>query len=287
MSAKPTTTRQKERQAVVDFFDQSYHWWPQVYERQLPRGFFSFEMLRRKEVVFEIVKGYCANHANLKILECGCGPGGLLRDLPAPAGEVYGLDINPESLHRVRRECGARQLVCGDLEELPFVTASFDMVLCIGVLSYLKDDRLALQEMTRLLKPGGLLILANPNLFRLDKLFDPYYLLAWPFRWLKTGERKSKEKETGFTSAMIRRYRFGQLDGIYRALGLRTCRHVGITYGPLRWWRKEYLPVAQSIRISEALVQLATRPGFTFLPQLANHWVTSLEKIALTAEEGT
>ena len=277
----------EQRRAVVDFFDWSYPWWRQVYDRNLPRGFFSFEMIRRKEVVLEVVRDYLQDRFGLNILECGCGPGGVLRELPMTEQRVFGLDINPESLRIVRQDCQQAQLVCGDLERLPFTAATFDIVLCVGVLSYLREDREALVELSRLLKPGGLLVLANPNLFMFDKLLDPFYPLVRPFTRLRQLIRKSEGKRpAGFTSCMIRRYRYGQLDQLYRELGLNKTREVCISYGPLRFWRKECLPVAQSIRISEALVHLTPHRGFGFLTRLANHWVTCLEKPArISAEE--
>ena len=275
-----------QREAVVNFFDSSYHWWRQVYDQNLPRGFFSFEMIRRKEIVLKVVHNYLGRRSGLNILECGCGLGGVLRDLQTEGHRVFGLDINPESLCVARNDCPQAQLVCGDLESLPFAAASIDIILCVGVLSYLQDDRNALGELTRLLRPGGLLVLANPNLFMFDKLFDPFYLLVWPFKKLRRLFQKQGKPVEEFKSCMIRRYRYDQLDPLYQALGLKKTKQIGISYGPLRLWRKELLSVTLSIRVSNALVDLSTLHRCGFLTRLANHWVIALEKPAAPIMEG-
>lgn len=57
--------RHDQCQAFVEFFDQPYSRWRQVYDRELPRGFFSFEMIRRKEVVLEAVQSYLQGRSGL------------------------------------------------------------------------------------------------------------------------------------------------------------------------------------------------------------------------------
>ena len=56
-------------------------------------------------------------------------------------------------------------MVRGDLTTLPFSSASFDVILCSHVLEHVLDDRAALEEMLRVLKPGGWAVLQVP--------FDP------------------------------------------------------------------------------------------------------------------
>ena len=273
------------RQCVIDFFNGNYSWWEQVYEDRLPRGFFSFEMIRRRQEVLQAAQSILSSGRGLRVLECGCGPGGLLRDLPADQHHVYGLDINLRSLAAVREQSPWSMPVCGDIEQLPFAAASFDMILCVGVLSYLADDEVAVKEMARLLKPGGRLLVANPNLFMIEKLLDPFYLLAWPVQKLWRRLTRSRVERSGFTSGMIRRYRYRQLDRLYHDAGLIKISDLGTSYGPMRFWRRECFSVASSIRISESLVKLSCQRLFRGLIRVANHWVISLEKPARPAVE--
>jgi LmbE family N-acetylglucosaminyl deacetylase/SAM-dependent methyltransferase len=55
---------------------------------------------------------------------------------------------------------------------------SFDAVIAVGLLEYLRWDRWALQEMFRVLKPGGYLILSVPNRMRLSYITDPFFLIS-------------------------------------------------------------------------------------------------------------
>src|SRR5438876_1896407 len=57
------------------------------------------------------------------------------------------------------------------LQRLPYDDASFDVVLLIGVLEHLENHRIALGELARVLRPGGLLILTTPNIMRLNSRF--------------------------------------------------------------------------------------------------------------------
>jgi SAM-dependent methyltransferase len=55
-------------------------------------------------------------------------------------------------------------LINGACEELPFITGSFDVILSHEVLEHVRDDRRSIEEMVRVLMPGGLIIIFAPNL---------------------------------------------------------------------------------------------------------------------------
>src|SRR6185436_20141247 len=56
-------------------------------------------------------------------------------------------------------------LTLGNIEKLPYPDASFDLVLSTGVIEYLRHDATVLREMSRVLRPGGYLILPVTNLW--------------------------------------------------------------------------------------------------------------------------
>jgi ubiquinone/menaquinone biosynthesis C-methylase UbiE len=98
----------------------------------------------------------------MRLLDCGCGPGSITADfaeLLAP-GEVIGIDTNEQVLERARRTAGERGLANvrfekGDVYDLRFPDASFDAVWTSSLLQWLDRPRLALREVFRVLKPGG------------------------------------------------------------------------------------------------------------------------------------
>lgn len=99
-----------------------------------------------------------------RVLDCGCGMGfylmalGQLRRL-----RLIGLDGDRERLHWAQREHVPAGLLNTDILKLPFPDASFDKVLMSEVLEHIDDDRGALREIFRVLKPGGILSLSVPH----------------------------------------------------------------------------------------------------------------------------
>jgi SAM-dependent methyltransferase len=95
------------------------------------------------------------------VLENGCGVGMYLKRLSADAALAVGLEIE---LPRAR-EAAAQKLVVlnGAGESLPFPDGKFDLVLSHEVLEHVADDRRCLEEIVRVLKPGGRLALFVPN----------------------------------------------------------------------------------------------------------------------------
>ena len=60
-----------------------------------------------------------------------------------------------------------------DVHALPFQAHTFDLVVAIGVIPWLHSERVALQEMQRVLKPGGYLLVTADNNARLNRILDP------------------------------------------------------------------------------------------------------------------
>jgi SAM-dependent methyltransferase len=104
----------------------------------------------------------------LRMLDCGSGPGSLTCDLAAVVapGEVIGVDIQAAQVDRARtlaRErgvAGARFAV-GSIYALPFVDASFDGAFAHMLLMHLRNPLRALRELRRVLKPGGVVGIAD------------------------------------------------------------------------------------------------------------------------------
>ncbi len=97
-----------------------------------------------------------------RLLDVGSGPGAITAALArlASPGQVVGLDAEPRMVERAAAFCVEQGLsntsfVQGDAHELPFESASFDVVLSHAVLDWLVDPLRALREQLRVLKPGG------------------------------------------------------------------------------------------------------------------------------------
>ncbi len=103
------------------------------------------------------------------VLDIGCGAGVdtiIAAQMVGPSGSVRGLDLVPEMLNRARENARlARaenvEFKEGSAEELPYPDTSFDVVISNGVFNLVVDKGKALEEVRRVLKPGGRFMIAD------------------------------------------------------------------------------------------------------------------------------
>jgi len=103
----------------------------------------------------------------LTVLDAGCGEGHLLERIhhAFPTGRFYGVDVTDVALHRARERCPWAHLVRANLVHTDLPDAFFDVVASTEVLEHVYEYLAVIQEMKRILKPGGRLILTFPNEF--------------------------------------------------------------------------------------------------------------------------
>jgi SAM-dependent methyltransferase len=95
-----------------------------------------------------------------RILDLGPGSGVNLPIL-APRGRVTALDLSDVSLARCRA-AGDNDQVLADATVAPFKSNTFDLVCALDVLEHIDDDRAALVQIERVLRPGGLFLFSVP-----------------------------------------------------------------------------------------------------------------------------
>lgn len=93
----------------------------------------------------------------------GCGVGMYVKALQPFVQTVYGMDIEPEHLERAAVIAPDAKLQLAACEALPYPHDFFDLVLSHEVLEHVQDDRGAVAEMVRVLKPGGRAVIFVPN----------------------------------------------------------------------------------------------------------------------------
>ena len=100
-----------------------------------------------------------------RVLDCGCGGGAYVRALVALGADAFGVEFDDRKLAGKAGlgEALAARLSLGDLEALAFPDASFDVALANEVLEHVPDDRGALAEVRRVLRPGGRLLVLSPT----------------------------------------------------------------------------------------------------------------------------
>ncbi len=129
--------------ASVDFSRFSQYWWSNRYYARLARR-------------------HGAAHG--RVLELGCGMGHLLAWLTGRFC-VVGCDINAWALSQARRNVPEGNFTLLSMDQpYGFPAGSFDIVIAKHVVEHLHHPEQAIADMSRVLKPGGLLILVTPNL---------------------------------------------------------------------------------------------------------------------------
>lgn len=99
-----------------------------------------------------------------EILEVGCGIGNFTKTL-INYGQVWAIDINNEYIKKIQEQIkGNVQVGFGDIEkgEYFFQTRKFDTIVCLNVLEHIEDDDVAVDNLYKLLKKNGKLILLVP-----------------------------------------------------------------------------------------------------------------------------
>ena len=151
------------------------------------RGFRAF--------VTPLLQHAAAGRPDSRLLDCGCGTGANVELLDA-FGRAYGFDLAEIGL-RIGREAGRRRLARASVTAAPFPTARFDIVTSFDVLYSLEDadERAAMAEMYRLLKPGGFAIV---NVAAMRVLRGDHSVLSREIRRYDRGDLRARLERAGF-----------------------------------------------------------------------------------------
>ena len=186
-----------------------------------------------------------------KVLDAGCGDGVFAIELAKKGAIVCGVDVSEAALDRAQRRVRELKLdqrvslFNASATQLPFTAGHFDKCICYSVLEHISDNVGALEEMNRVLKVGGLLVLTVPADFETADKISPRLakaLLRLP-RKLRTaiGSRPLIEAESllQFCSLVIEPYsqQFGysreEICGSLRESGfeVKSFQHLLKTFG--------------------------------------------------------
>lgn len=194
-----------------------------------------------------------------RILDLGCGTGPVLCELRRSGLDAVGLDYSPDMLAHARARLASQGLDAsgleqGDCRNTPWPAASFDIVVCLGVISYVENYDPVLAEIDRLLKPGGTLLISFRNAHN-PVFSDPVALVRRALRILLTpllGPRRE-----GF--AIGRYLDFRTVTAKLEARGFRYRDFFGIGFGPFRIAGRKLFGERRAIRLSRRLMALCSR----------------------------
>jgi|SRR5688572_15970006 len=158
------------------------------------------------------------------VLDIGCGTGELLVRLAAkyPAARLAGLDPVPAMLEKARHKLSDKvELRAGWANELPWSDASFDVVVSCNMFHYITHPVEAVQEMERVLRPGGRMVITDwcddYLACRLCNLYLRFTSRAH-YKTYRQSECASLLRAAGHVDPYIERYKVSWLWGLMTAI---------------------------------------------------------------------
>lgn len=160
--------------------------------------------------------------AGARVLDAGCGTGGLLRRLHGarPQWTLTGLDFSPLACELARERTGG-EVVQGSVAALPFADAQFDAITSCDVVCQVTEPAQAVREFHRVLRPGSFVVLTMPA-------------CQWMYSY--------HDREVG----NLRRYNRSEVNALLRGAGFRIVRSTywNTLLFPLAVLRRKILPPA-------------------------------------------
>lgn len=184
-----------------------------------------------------------------QVLDAGCGNGRFYEALPNKNIQYQGIDFSEELIKIAKQKNPGQNFQVGTILDLPYPDQTFEVVVCIATLHHIpsKEFRLkAMQEMSRVLKPNGYLLMLNWNLWQyswwrlhikiaLKKIFVG---LPIDYRDIFRPWRNSKEEVMG--KRFLHAFTYPELKKLGDFCGLQTIKQFTNIKGKQTSWIKGY-----------------------------------------------
>jgi ubiquinone/menaquinone biosynthesis C-methylase UbiE len=181
-----------------------------------------------EKLLFGDGRAWACSQARGKVLEIAVGTGRNLPFYPADV-EITGIEISPSMLEIARRRAQSlgRQidLIAGDAQALPFPDQHFDTVICTIALCSIPDERQAVAEVWRVLRPGGSFVAlehvrsSNIIIRGLERLLESYTVRTQADHLLR--EPVEAVQEVGFSIEYLKRLKLGIVERLIARKGVQ------------------------------------------------------------------
>jgi ubiquinone/menaquinone biosynthesis C-methylase UbiE len=161
--------------------------WPEKYDQWFTTPIGRLVKKSEGDVLLDLIRPDPGNF----ILDAGCGTGVFTLDLLRLGCRIIGIDLSMPMLLRAKQKAQGYpfRVVLADLLHLPFSANSFDKVISVTALEFIEDGKGAIEELFRVTKKGGGLVVATLN--RLSP-------------WAEQRKAEARQKHTIFERAIFR-----------------------------------------------------------------------------------
>jgi len=170
------------------------NWSLKRYEKSLIHGF------ERGKFFVTILREY-VNLKIVKILDVGCGEGFISSEIAKVCSDVTGIDLDEVKLNLARLRAEEEKISVvyenANAYNLPFMTETFDVVICSYLIEHVDSHEKLINEIHRVLKKGGILFLAGPNkLWPIESHVHLPFLQFLPKKWQNKSVRFFKRGDS-------------------------------------------------------------------------------------------
>jgi len=254
------TMAKNYRQRVENYFETTASFWKDVYGQN---GVHGALYRQRRDLIDEYVKSLHLP-AESHFLEVGCGAGFTSVNLARNGYRVTAVDVVEamvDSVQKLAAEANVANRITarvGDVHRLDFPDNTFDVVIAIGVLEWVPALHQPLAELTRVLRPGGYLIVNVDNAWAIHRVLDP---LKFPVLTpAKRIIRNMLEKIGAIKPiACSNRCSIRKLNAAIAAAGLQKIQGATCAFGPFTFLGRTVLPDRLGVSVHHFLQRLADK----------------------------
>lgn len=245
---------------VAEYFDSAAATWHNMYTRKDIWGEIHQERLAR----FLALASNLPLPRGSEVLEVGCGAGHAAVALAERGHIVEATDVSQSMVDLTMNNAVAAGVAdrihatVGDIYKIDFSSGTFNLVLSIGVIPWLSSPGAAIEELARVLKPGGYLLFTADNRSRLARLIDPatsplFSAIKKLFKKIFSSSDHLAPEPTGIKS---NQHSLKEVDDFLVHAGLERlqCRTLG--FGPFTYFYRKFLPDRLEVAVNRFLQRL-------------------------------
>jgi ubiquinone/menaquinone biosynthesis C-methylase UbiE len=267
-----------EQEALNRYFTDEASYWEEIYQSE---GVKEFVHQQRLRLTLHMIDQICPL-AGSRVLDVGCGAGIAATTLAERGYIVDAIDPVEAMVDLTcarAKKCGVESRLksrLGNVYSLPFADNTFAIVVAMGVLPWLASVKEPLNELRRVLQPGGHIIVTVDNKWALEWFLEP---LTNPILRPAKEFAKSILRRFGYESTGVKWYltSCAKFDAALVAAGLEKVCSTRLGFGPFTFFDRELLSRRAGLKVHHALQRLADH-GVPVLRSSGLHYLVMAKK---------